>query len=197
MPTWNTTRAGFFALMSAGLWLAAATIYIVDSAADVFSDWNQFDYLLYSVIVLAAGVLGLFATIGIRKRCGGLGAIGMIGLVLIGLGVVASIIAWAFPLWMGLQGVGYLLFGFAMLRRGIAPKWSTLLVSSGFLVGVVTYAVLTLAEVGPTDSYGDYPVAWTTGATVAMGLVSLGLIGWGVWLRNDDRVDFDAAVLPV
>ena len=192
MKTHNTTRAGLFAVASAGFWLAAAAVYLVESTTEVFDDGSNLDYLLFSIAILAAGVLGLLATMGVSKKHGELGIKGRVGLVLIGLGVVASIIAWAIPLWMGLQGIGYLVFGSTVLSRGIAPNWATLLVSSGFLIGVVTWAVLTFAEAGARDQYGDYPLAWEIGALVAIGLVSLGFIGWGVWLRSEEPIDVHA-----
>jgi hypothetical protein len=194
VPTRNSRRAGTLAFISAGFWLIAAAIYTLD---DAFNDWSQADYILFSAAILVAGVVGLLAMIGVSRRLGGLGVSGMIGLGITGLGVVASFIAWALPLWMGLQGIGLLVFGIAVLQRGIAPKWSTALVSSGFIIGVITYAVLTFAEAGTRDSYGDYPVAWEIGAVVGTVLLSLGLIGWGLWLRSEEVVDIDVDSTPI
>jgi hypothetical protein len=188
VPTKNTIRAGTFAIAAAVLWLVAAASYVLGNALD---NWDDADYYIFSVAVLVAGVLGLLAMIGVGKRLGGLGLLGMVGLVITGLGVLVSILAWAVPVWMGLQGVGMLVFGIAVLRSDIAPKWSTLLVSSGFVIGTMAFFIGTAAEVGEPDSYGDYIVAWQIGTVLGTVLVAVGLIGWGLWLRNEEAIDID------
>jgi hypothetical protein len=189
VPTTFTKRAGTFALISAGFWLAAASV--VAFGGMFTDDWQQ-AYLLLSVAVLVAGVLGLLTVIGVSKRLGGLGVAGMIGIVITGVGVFVSLAAWAMPLWMGLQGVGLLVFGLAALRTGIIPKWSTLFTSSGFIIGVIAWIVATAAKVGEPDAYGDYEAAWEIAAVVGMAIVAFGLIGWGTWLRSEEPVTIDA-----
>lgn len=186
VPTRNTIRAGTFALAAAALWLFAATSYVLGDALD---NWNDVDYYIFSAAVLVAGVLGLLAMIGVGKRLGGLGTIGMVGLIITGLGVLVSILAWAVPVWMGVQGVGMLVFGIAVLRSNIAPKWATLLVSSGFVIGTIAWYIGVAAEVGERDSYGDYPVAFQIATVLGTVLVAVGLIGWGLWLRSEEPVD--------
>jgi hypothetical protein len=84
-----------------------------------------------------------------------------------------------------------LLFGIAVLGRDVAPKWATLLVSSGFLIGTIAFIIGNAAEVGEPDSYGDYPVAWQIAVGVGTVLIAAGLIGWGLWLRNEEAVDIE------
>ena len=189
VPTKNTIRAGTLALFSAGLWLIAAGSYLF---TDVFDNWDNSDYYLFSAAVLAAGVLGLLAMIGVSKRLGGLGIAGMVGLAITGIGVFVSLVAWALPLWMGIQGIGMLVFGIAVLNRGIAPKWSTLFVSSGFILGAITWIVGTAAELGEPDEYGDYQTAWTATVVVGAVILAAGLIGWGIWLRHEEPIDIDS-----
>ncbi len=192
MPTRNNVRAGTLALISAGFWLAAVAIYVLD---DAFDDWSQVDYMLFSAALLLAGILGLLAMIGMSKRLDGLGILGTIGLVVAGVGVAVSFIAWALPLWMGLQGIGYLVFGIAVLRIGIAPRWATLLSSSGFVIGFIAFIALNSAKVGHRDQYGDYPTAWEIAGSLGMVLLALGLIGWGLWLRNEEPADIDTTAV--
>jgi len=189
VPTNNTTRAGTFALVSAGLWLVATSSYLF---TEIFDNWDNIDYYIFSASILAAGVLGLLTMVGVSKRLGGLGAVGMAGLVITGIGVVASMVAWALPFWMGIQGVGMLLFGISVLQRGIAPKWSTVAVSSGFVLGVIVWIVGTASEWGEADEWGDYPVAWTSSVVAGLVIVAAGLIGWGLWLRNEEPIDIDS-----
>jgi hypothetical protein len=192
VPTKNTIRAGLFSLVAAAMWLGTAALVIY---SDFFSGegddaWQVF-YLVFSVLVLGAGILGLLAAIGVSKRHGGLGTLGMVGLVITGVGVLASVIAWAVPLWMGLQGVGLLILGIVVWGRGIAPKWGTAFVAAGFPIGIITFTVAVAAELGDRDEYGDYPQAWGLGTAVGVSLVAIGLIGWGVWLRNEEPIDID------
>lgn len=191
VPTTNTVRAGTFALVAAAAWLvAAAAVVVGDWASD---DW-QVGYLAFSASALVAGLLGILAMVGVGKRHGGLGIAGMVGLAIVGLGVaLAAIAAWALPLWMGIQGVGMLVFGVAAFNRGIAPKWSTAFVSSGFIIGVITFIVATAAELGDRDEWGDYPQAWELSMVVGAAIVAAGLIGWGLWLRNEEPVDIDSS----
>jgi hypothetical protein len=129
--------------------------------------------------------------IGVNRRMGGMGTVGMIGLGIVAFGVFTSIVAWAVFLWMTVQGVGYLVFGYAVLRRDIAPRLPTLLVSSGFMVGTIVFVVANLLKVGWRDSYGDYPLAWGIGVVTGIVIFAVGLIGWGTWLRGEEPVTID------
>jgi hypothetical protein len=191
VPTKNTIRAGTFALAAAALWLIAAAVWWLDY------DDGHIGYMIFSAAVLTAGVLSLLTMIGVSKRLGGLGTFGIVGLIITGLGVLVSIIAWALPLWMGLQGVGMLIFGIAVLTSDIAPKWATLLVSSGFVIGTIAFFISSTAEVGEPDSYGDYVVAWQIAGAIGTVLLAAGLIGWGLWLRNEQPVTVDSDTTPI
>jgi hypothetical protein len=188
VPTTFTRRAGTFALISAGFWLATAGLYVFGRDS---SDGEVAAYMIFSAGILIAGVFLLLAMFGMGKRLGGLGVLGVSGLVITLVGVAFSVLAWAIPFWMGLQGIGLLLFGIAVLRSDLAPRWSTLLASAGFILGVIAFFALTELEVGTPDSYGDYPVAWGASLVTGTVIVSLGLIGWGVWLRSEEAVSTD------
>jgi hypothetical protein len=188
VPTTFTRRAGLFALVSAGFWLAGALSHLFMT---INSDEWQLAYMALSAFILVGGVLGLLAMIGINKRMGGLGTVGMIGLGIAAFGVFTSLVAWAVFLWMTVQGVGYLVFGYSVLRRDIAPRLPTLLVSSGFVVGSIAFVVANLLKVGWRDSYGDYPLAWAIGTVTGIVILAVGLIGWGTWLRGEEPVTIE------
>lgn len=172
VPTKNTIRAGTFVLVSAFFWLAAAAIY--GWTRGTGNDYWPADYALFAVATLIGGVLGLLAAVGVSKRLGGLGTAGMVGLVITGIGVALSLVAaWMLPGWMGRQGVGMLIFGLAALRTGIAPRWSTLLTSSGFVLGIITFIIANAAKVGDRDVWGDYPTAWAIAGVVGMVVVAI------------------------
>ena len=194
VPTTFTKRAGTFALVSAGFWLAGAFAHLFMTIRS--DEWRP-AYMVFSACILVAGVLGLLAMIGVNKRLGGLGTVGMIGLVIAALGVFTSIVAWAIFLWMTLQAVGYLVFGYAVLRRDIAPRVPTLFVSSGFIVGSIAFVVANVLKVGWRDSYGDYPLAWAIGSVTGIVILAVGLIGWGTWLRSEEPVTMDTDSTPI
>ncbi len=198
VPTTTTIRAGTLALTSAAFWLAASAVHWLYNVNDFGGDSDIFGgdgdfhawYLFWAVLVVVAGVLGLFVMVALGKRHGGFGAAGLIALVIASLGVLLSLVAtWASPGWMGLIGIGYLITGMKMWSPGLAPKASTALFSVGMFVGVATFIIVDALEVGEVDSYGDYPAAWISGNVVGPGLTALGLIGLGLWLKNEQPVD--------
>ena len=194
VPTRTTRRAGALAFIAAGAWLAAAGAFALGT---IFADQWQVYYGVFSALVLVGGVFTLLTMVGLGKRLGGLGAVGIVALAIAGLGVAASLIAWAIPLWMGLQGIGYLIFASAVRSRDTAPRPSTLAVASGFIIGVVVFMGANLAKIGWTDSYGDYPLAWAIGTATGLLILGSGLIGWGTWLRSEEPADIDIDTTPI
>ena len=187
VPTKFTITAGTLALAASGLWLAVVAIYLF--ALNFDREWDTTLYWVWSVVILAAGALTIVATLGLRQRHGTNGKLATVGLVILGLGVVASFIAWAIPGWMLIQGVGMLLIFLAVRSTGLAPRMYSLAYGSGMLIGVAVYGVLTLMEAGTPDQYGDYPVAWGWGITVGLVIVAAGLFGIGTWLRSEQPAD--------
>jgi hypothetical protein len=194
VPTRTTRRAGTFAFIAAGAWLAAAGAFALET---IFADQWQVYYGVFSALILVGGVFTLLTMVGLGKRLGGLGTVGIVALAIAGLGVAASLVAWAIPLWMGLQGIGYLIFASAVRSRDTAPRPSTLAVATGFIIGVAVFIVANLAKVGWTDSYGDYPLAWAIGTATGLLILGSGLIGWGTWLRSEEPADIDTDATPI
>lgn len=197
VPTQFTKRAGLFALTAGGLWLLGSVVYLLMMLSDEGGalDWQAY-YAVFSAVLLAAGVLTVLSMIGVSKRAGGLGVVAIVGLAIVILGVVASVVAWAVPFWMGVQAVGLVVFGTAAVRNGTAPKLATTLIATGFVVGVASFIALNAAEIGPTDSYGDHPLAWGIGGAIGMVIVAVGLLGWGTWLRSEEPADIDPSAVP-
>ncbi|MFO7700016.1 MAG: permease prefix domain 1-containing protein [Acidimicrobiia bacterium] len=189
VPTTFTRRAGLLALIAGGFWLLAG---VLENRTDRADDWEVY-YLLFTIAVVVAGVLTVMAMIGLGKRAGGLGTVGMIGAAIASLGVLLSFVAWAGPLWMSLQGIGYLLIAIAVLRSDtIVPRIGVMLVASAFLIGPILFVILAESEVGWRDSYGDYPLAWIISGIVGYVLMAGGLFVTGRWLRSEEPVDVDA-----
>lgn len=197
VPTQFTKRAGLFALVAGGLWLLGSVVYLLLMISDDGGALNwQTYYAAFSAVLLSAGVLTVLSMVGVSKRSGGLGAVAIAGLAIMILGVAASILAWAMPFWMGIQAVGLVIFGTAAVRNGTAPKPATILTATGFVLGIASFILLNAAEVGPTDSYGDQPVAWGIGGAIGMIIVAIGLIGWGRWLRVEEPADINPTAVP-
>lgn len=183
MPTKFTRSAGTIAMLAAGLWLAAAALFLVGQ--QFIDDWNTSVYLIWSAGVIVAGVLTFVVGLGLRQRMEKPSVLATVGLVLLGLGVVISLLSWAIPAWMMFQGLGMLLLVLAIWPSGLAPKPSAAAYGLGMLAGTLTFLALTFLEVGTPDQYGDYPIAWETGLAVGCVVTAAGLFGLGSWLRGE------------
>ena len=191
MPTKFTRTAGRFAFAASGLWLASLGLYwLGQSVAD---DWDTGLYLVWSACVLVAGGLTFVATLGLRRRGATSGVLATVGLVILGVGVVVSIVSWAIPAWMTIQGVGMLLVTLAIWPKAVAPRLAVAAYGSGMLIGVILYGVLTASEAGTPDKYGDYPLAWETGLVVGLVIVAAGLLGIGRRLHGEEPADVDSS----
>jgi hypothetical protein len=203
VPTQFTKTAGTVALVSAAAWFfALAGFWLASSFPDraAGTDPDQFildgqtgSFLVATMALLAGGALMVVTMVGLYRRHGGLGALGMVGLAVTGLGVATSFFWWAFVVWLTLMGIGTLIFAFAMLRRDIAPRFSTAAWGAGMTVGAVVWSVLRWLEVGPTDEWGDYWIANVSGMTAGILIMSVGLAGLGLWLRSEQPVALEPA----
>jgi hypothetical protein len=150
----------------AGLgWLGVAIAGVWEIAG---GDWPS---LLFSITLMLAAMLSVAAAWwGTREAdratmrlCG------------LGIGVLAgasSVVSWASPLWMTLLAVTFALWAVAgprALRPGLA------MLAAAQLVGLGAMIVAIEAEVGPQDSYGDYPAAFGVGLLVTGVGSALGL----------------------
>lgn len=194
VPTQSTTRAGLFGLGAAVFWVVAALAYgLMVAQAD---SWQGY-YAVFSAAVLVAGVLTALTLFGVKARHGGLGIMGSVGVWFYVVGVVLSALAWATPLWMGVQGIGLLAIALRVHGRDLAPKLATLVIGGGLFVGVASSFILSVAEIGWRDSYGDYPLAWAIGAAVGLVLLAAGLVGWSLWLRSEEPADVQTPSSPI
>jgi hypothetical protein len=190
VPTTTTKQAGTLALVAAAFWLMSAAVVWIGIATEGDGDDWVVGYIGWAISVGIAGVLGLFVMVALGKRHGGFGAVGLIGLVIASLGVALGVIGtWAAPAWMGLLGIGYLIAGIKMWGPGLAPKAATALFTFGMLAGVAGFVIADALEVGAVDSYGDRAASSIIGIVTGQGLTALGLIGLGLWLKNEDPID--------
>ena len=198
VPTTFTKSAGLFAIVSAVAWIIGLVAIAISAGLPDATgvDPEQFVangqtifFIVGSMSLLAAGALMFVAMIGLHRRHGSLGLLGIGGLGITGLGVMTLLIAWAFPLWMTLIGVGVLLFAISLLRRDLSPRLWTVVWGGGMAVGAITWYVLRWLEVGNRDQWGDYPLAVAFAFPIGVIIMAIGLIGIGRWLRSEDPVD--------
>lgn len=182
VPTKTSKLAGTASLIAAALWLTAALP--ASMSPYVHTEWLPL-FLVFAALVNIGGVLTVVATVGLRKRFGGLGMFGSIGLVILGIGVaITFVLSWAVPLWMTVQGLGMLFVALAVLRRGAAPRAATVGFGVGHSVGVAGALVINGLKVGRPDQFGLYPAAGV-GTAAGFVIVAVGL-GWiGVWVRRE------------
>jgi hypothetical protein len=198
VPTTFTKSAGLLAIVSAVAWIIGlAAIAIAAGLPEATGvDPDQFvangqtlSFIVGSMSLLAAGAFMFVTMIGLYRRHGSLGILGIVGLGITGLGVVTLLIAWAFALWMTLIGVGVLLFAISLLRRDLSPRLWTVAWGGGMAVGAITWYVLRWLEVGDRDQWGDYPLAVAFALPIGVIIMAIGLVGVGRWLRSEEPVD--------
>lgn len=134
-------------------------------------DWES-PYLLYTsaLIVGASVVVGTAAWL---TRNAHRTTLHTTGLVFAGLGVVATIVAWALPLWMMLLGGGLALIALSAER---SERRTIGFLAAGQLVGLAVLFGGIATEIGRRDSYGDYPAAIGIALVVTASITVLALV---------------------
>jgi hypothetical protein len=140
---------------TAGLAWLAVTWYGYREIKDGDGDGGDGPYLVLTIGLIVGATLCVMASAWLTQQ-GGRRRLRMAGLIVSAVGVAATLVAWALPLWMTLLGVG-----FAMVAVASAPRERRVvtLLAAGQLIGMAALFVAIAAEVGEPDSYGDYPAA--------------------------------------
>ena len=192
VPTRSSRTAGVFAILSAILWLAVIGTWWVTGLIEPRYDWrtgaSRLGDILGAIALIGATGLMVAAMLGLSRRHGGLGILGIAGLGAMALGVAGSSLAWVFIGWGTLTMVGAFLFGVAMWRRDVAPRLPTLLAASGPIVGAVAWAALRSARatIDLTGFWGEHWFENEVGLTVGGLILAVGLVGLGRWLRSEE-----------
>ena len=183
----SVLRSGAAGIGAGILWIATAALAVAvrisKNQSGIFDDTERAIWAVMTVTIVTAGLLTLVMMVGIRDELE-LGKTGIIGLGLATVGTATGIVAWAFPFWGGLIGIGMLIFGIPLIRQGTAPRSPSIAFGFGMLAGIALFMLLDAMKLGPIDSYGDYPAAADIGSTTMVLASAYGTIGIGRWLRT-------------
>jgi 4-amino-4-deoxy-L-arabinose transferase-like glycosyltransferase len=138
---------------------------------DDSDDWER-PYALYT-LGLVLGALLIVAAATSMTRQNARPRLRMVGLVICGLGVATTIVAWALPLWMTVLGAGLALLAIA---AGPRQRRAVVALAGAQLAGLVALFAGIAAEVGQPDEYGDYPAAGGIALIVTAAVTVLALI---------------------
>jgi hypothetical protein len=181
------SKSGSASIAAGVLWLAvlglAIAADILEATSGTFDGAEETLWGIMTVAIVTAGLLTVITLAGLRRELV-MGKAGMVGLILAGLGTAFGVVAWAFPIWGGLLGIGMLIYGLALIRHGQAPRWVAISFGFGMLTGIVVFILLDQLKLGRIDSYGDYPVASDIGGALMLTTSALGSIGVGRWLNT-------------
>lgn len=193
VPTTFTRTSGTLAIIGAGLWLVFAAMQLLATWAErLVGRWEGIPQVMFGIATLAlvgAAWLTVVLLIGLQRRHGGLGLLGTVGIVLAGVGAIASIMSWALTIWGSLLLLGTALVVIAARGRDVAPRAPMLLLGGGLAAGGAVWAGLRALRVGAPNVWGDYVVVNLIGTTLGSVLVAAGLYGVGMWLRGEEPAD--------
>ena len=197
VPTSFTVSSGQLAPFVALGWVGSAALFAASNITDhIRGSWegpSQWMFMLATVMMLLAALLTVVLVVALIRRHGGLGLVGHLGVALAALGTAATFISWFVAGWAGLIGVGAMVIGGAMLRRGLTPRLPTILLGVSWPAAAVTWLALRLLEVGNPDSWNNYQVPVATAICVGAAGYATALFGLGRWLAGEDPVTADTA----
>lgn len=167
-----TTRTRRVLAIIAGLaWLAVAWYGYWEVRENDGDGWEG-PYLVLTIGLIVGAVLSVMAAARLSRQ-GERRRLRTAGLIVSAVGVVATIVAWALPLWMTVLGVGLAMVAFA---SGPRQRRVIGLLAAGQLIGLAALFAGIAAEVGEPDSYGDYPAAGGIALIVTSALTIVGLV---------------------
>ena len=150
------------------LWLAVA--------ASTAAWWDTPDdlrlwYGIYSLLLGSAAAVTAATAVSAAWR-GSTNSMETPGVAFTGIAVCTTVVAWALPLWMLSIAIGYGVFAIETpkQRRGLA------LLALAQLAGLAVMLAGESVGVGPSDEWGDHPVAGSAAVTITALLTTGALI---------------------
>ena len=167
----STGTRRIFVALGGVAWLLVAGYGYRSTKVDDGDGWEgPYLVLTLSLIVGATLIVGLAAFVTQRTDRPRLRRA---GLIVSGIGVATTIVAWALPLWMTVLGVGL-----ALVTGSAAPsaRRAVAVLAAGQLVGLVALFTGIALELGEPDSYGDYPAAGGLALIVTAALTIVAIV---------------------
>ena len=192
MPTRFSRLAGATAFVAAGLWVGAAVLWSLSSG--LFAPFSEERFVIAMVAISAATLASVVVVAGILARSGWPSETVLAFLFGGGAFLVLTVMPWTWPITGLLLGAAFLvvvLLSIRMTGRRLRLQWALV---AAWPLGFLVFGVLTAAELGPVDEWGDYPLANGVGFAVAAGLMVVGLTAIGSWLVAERSVQPRVAV---
>ena len=186
VPTRFTQRAGRAAVMGAVAWPIVAAAWwlseLVEHRTSRFEGGARLAYMVGAVALLAATALTVVVVIGLNRRHGGIGLVGVAAVICSVLAVGLSLVGWFVIGWALLTAVAAGLVGVGAVRVDIAPRLPAAAFAGAWAIAATAWGVMRALEVGGPDQWGNYPVVDLTALTVGSVLMTAGSFGLGRWL---------------
>ncbi|MGH9156030.1 MAG: hypothetical protein ACRD1K_09415 [Acidimicrobiales bacterium] len=172
-------------------WGVAVAGFIAADAADAAWGWDGVASLIFgvaSMVLVASGALLVLTQVRIGKLSGRPGAVATIGTGVSALGALLSFVAWAIVVWTTVLGVGTLLFGVPLLRRGLLPRpWGQAVTFALPAASVMAWAGAVVFDAGAEDASPVVSAVSDGLVAAAVVVLAVGLAGLGRWMRTDPQ----------
>lgn len=195
MPSRLTRTAGVFAIVAATLWLVAAlTAFIVAGA-----EGSGVSYLTLALLVFAASACTTVTIFGMLRRAGARwDALTVVAMLLAILGtLLLGIATWAWIVGVAFPTVAALIAVLRLRAARFGNALASVLLVAAWPVGIAVALVLITLKVGPTDSYGDYYLAYIIGFLSGSIPFAAGLFMIGRWLHSEQAIDVTDSTVTV
>jgi hypothetical protein len=195
VPTRFTQRSGRAAVVGAAAWPSVATGWwlsmFLESRTGRWEGGARLAYVAGNAALLVATMLTVVVVVGLNRRHGGIGLLGVAGVIFAVLAAVLSVFGWFVIGWGLLSTIAAALIGIGAMRIGIAPLLPAAAFASAWVLGAAVWCGLRALEVGGADEWGNYAVADLSALTVGSVVMTFGLVGLGRWLKDESPAEQD------
>ncbi|MGQ0745121.1 MAG: hypothetical protein ACT4OS_12490 [Acidimicrobiales bacterium] len=179
----RTTMSPAVPTVAAIGWTVVVAAFAASAAAEAAWGWEGAAMLignLAGIVLVASGALLVATQVLLNGRHGGLGSKAVVGSCITAVGALLSFVSWAVVVWTTVMGIGTLLFGAPLLRRGLVPRASGLAVTFALpAASVMSWAGAVFFGTGAEDVSSTVSVLADASVGAAMLILAGGLAGLG------------------
>ncbi len=190
MPTTSTVRAGALLRVGAAGWAIGIVTMAFTSYIEQGRSWEglpQTLYMIGTVAMLAGGVLVFTGARGLLERHGGADRTALAGVALLGLGGIASAMAWFVLGWVVPIAIGAALLVTRLRAFAVAPRAPGVLMLAGAVAAaLVAFVGASLDAFDGSD--GTQLLMWSLLAAGQL-VYAAGLAQFGDWMANEVPAD--------